>query len=158
MDPVTVAAEATPFLVKAAESLGGKIWDRASDAAADEAAGFGRRLLDMLLRRRHGDGPDADPGADAKKATSGELAVAEAVTDVVVSPGDQDARAALRLAVRKLLAADPQLLAEVAEMVQTQAPRQQAGDRSIQIGGSQHGGVNVTGDDNEITYGGPGPA
>ncbi len=116
MGPVTVAAEATPFLVKAAESLGEKIWDRASDAAADEAAGFGRRLLAKLLRRGHD--PSAGPGADTDTGpgagTGGELAVTGAVQDVVSAPGDQDAQAALRLAVRKLLASNPRLLAEVA--------------------------------------------
>jgi hypothetical protein len=44
------------------------------------------------------------------------------------------------------------------DVEQQQAPRQQAGDRSIQIGGSQHGGMNVTGDENTISDGGPGPA
>jgi hypothetical protein len=38
------------------------------------------------------------------------------------------------------------------------ATAQQAGDRAIQIGGDQHGGLNATGDSNTITYGGPGQA
>jgi L-fucose isomerase-like protein len=76
-----------------------------------------------------------------------------AVQDVVAVPQDGDAQAALRLAVRKLLAADPQLLADVAQMVQQEAPRQRAGDRSVVIGGSQSGGTNVTGDSNRIRLG-----
>jgi hypothetical protein len=164
VDPITIAAAATPFLLKAVEALGDKVWDKTSDAAADEAAGFGRRLLARLLRRS--DGPDADPDADTGSDTGSDVVavagardqagVARAVHDLVTAPGDQDLQAALRLAVRRLLAADPVLMAEVADMVAQHTPAQQAGDRSILLGGAQHGGVNVTGDSNKISYGGPG--
>jgi hypothetical protein len=152
VDPITVAAQVTPFLLKAVQTLGGKVWDRASDAAAEDAAGFGHRLLARLLGR------DSDPGAQADSATEGgpgQVAVAEAVGDLVAAPDDQDLQAALRVAVRRLLAGDPVLLAEVVDLVEQQAPRLRAGDRSILIGGDQHGGVNVAGDTNTITYGGP---
>ena len=157
MDPFTLAAAVTPFLLKAVQGLGNKIWEKASDAAADEAAGFGRRLLAKLLRR---DGGNSDPAAEtdssveAAPETRGEVAVVEAVNDLVVAPKDEDAAAALRLAVRKLLAADPSLMVEVADLVEKEAPGQRAGDRAIQIGGDQSGGVNVAGDSNTITYGG----
>jgi hypothetical protein len=49
-------------------------------------------------------------------------------------------------------------MAEVADMVDRHAPAQQAGGRSILFGGAQHGGVNVTGDGNDISYGGSGRA
>jgi hypothetical protein len=160
MDPVTVAAAVTPFLLRAVEGLGDKIWEKASDAAADEAAGFGRRLLAKLLGR---DGGHADPAAagtdssvEAGPETRGEVAVVDAVNDLVAAPADEDVLAALRLAVRKLLAADPSLMAEVGDMVEKEAPRQQAGERAIQIGRDQSGGVNVSGDDNRISYRGPG--
>lgn len=158
MDPVTLAAAVTPFLLKAVEGLGNKIWERASDAAADEAAGFGRRLLAKLLRRDRGhvNPAGADSGREAGSGTVGEAAVVEAVNDLVAAPEDPDALAALRLAVRKLLAADPSLMAEVADLVEKEAPKQQAGDRAIQIGRDQSGGVNMTGDSNQITYGRPG--
>ncbi len=159
MDPVTLAAAVTPFLLKAVEGMGNKIWEKASDAAADEAAGFGRRLLAKLLHR---DGGNTDPAAEtdssveAAPETRGEVAVIDAVNDLVAAPADEDVLVALRLAVRKLLAADPSLMAEVADLVQREAPRQQAGDRAIQVGGNQSGGVNVTGDKNQITYRRPG--
>jgi pimeloyl-ACP methyl ester carboxylesterase len=54
--------------------------------------------------------------------------------------------------------AGPSVSAAERRSIEQQAPRQQAGDRSIQIGGAQHGGVNVTGDDNTTSYGDPGPA
>jgi hypothetical protein len=150
MDPITIAAAAVPFLIKAAEALGDKIWEKTSNAAADEAAGFGRRLLDRL-RGRGG----KDETAGSSTATGTDLAVVEAVRDVVATPGDQAAHGALTMAVRKLLAADPVLMAEVAEMIEKQAPQQRAGDRSVNIGGSMSGGVNATGDSNTITYGAP---
>ena len=162
MDPITVAAAATQFLLRAVDVLGVKVWDKTSDLAADEAAGFGHRLLARLLRR--GDDPDADPdagaghGAVAIAGTGDQAGVALAVRDLVATPGDQDMQAGLRLAVRRLLAADPVLMAEVAEMVAEHAPAQRAGDRSILFGGAQHGGVNVTGDGNDISYGGTGRA
>jgi len=77
--------------------------------------------------------------------------VIEAVNDLVAAPTDQDALAALRLAVRKVLAADPALMAEVVDLVEKQAPAQRSGDRSIQIGGNMSGGVAVAGDHNQIT-------
>lgn len=159
MDPITLAAAVTPFLLKAVEVLGAKIWDKAADAAADEASGFGRQVLARLLRRDGAPtGADAQTDSDVEAApgTGREVAVIEAVNDLVITPTDQDALAALRLAVRKLLTADPSLMAEVVDLVEKQAPRQQAGDRSIQIGGDQHGGVNVAGDKNRISLGGIG--
>jgi hypothetical protein len=149
MDPVTLAALVTPFLIKGAETLGDKIWEETSDAAAEEAAGFGRRLLGRLLG---GDRVSA-PGAEMP---SPQVAVAAAVNEVVAAPSDPDVQAALRLAVRKLLAADAVLLQDVQQMIEERAPTQQhAGDRSVVIGGSQSGGVNVTGDSNTLSYGGP---
>jgi hypothetical protein len=159
MDPVTLAAAVTPFLLNAVEGLGDKIWEKASDAAADEAAGFGRRLLAKLLRRGGGHpGPAAveDSSAEAAPAARSEVAVIDAVNDLVAAPADEDVLATLRLAVRKLLAADSSLMVEVADLVEKEAPRQQAGERSIQIGGDQSGGLNVAGDKNRISLSGPG--
>jgi hypothetical protein len=155
MDPVTVAAAVTPFLLTAVQGLGEKVWEKTSTAVADEAVGFGRRLLARLLGRGTGqtDATGApDPGGTAAPGTRGEVAVVEAVNDLVCAPGDPDAAAALRLAVRKVLARDPSLMADVVDLLQTQAPHQHAGDRSIQIMGNQSGGVNITGDGNQVSW------
>ena len=163
MDPMTVATAATPFLFRAVEALGEKVWDKTSEAVADETVGFGRRLLARLLGRHHESGAEAgvESGSDVEvfAGTGSQLVVVEAVKDLVADPGDQDAQGALRLAVRKLLAADPQLMAEVSELMQKQAPKQQAGERAIQIVGDQHDVANVSGDDNtiKISHGGSGP-
>ena len=138
MDPVSLAALIVPFLVKGAQAVGGKIWDRVGDAAADETVGFARRLLARLVPS----GPAPDQPAQA--------AVAEAVDDLVAGPDDEDTQAALRVAVRKLLASDPELLEQLSTMVETQAPTIRAGDRSVIIGGSSVNSSIVTGDSNQI--------
>ena len=171
-DPVMVAAEVTPVLVKAVQVLGDKVWDEACDAVVEEAVGFGRRLLAGLLRR--GDAPatglvgDAGSGVVGVAGTGGRAGVARAGRDLVTSPGDEDLQmglrqqVGLRLAVRRLLAADPVLMAEVAGMVDRQAPAQRdrrvlvqrGGDGPVVFGGVQHGGVSVVGDGNIISFGG----
>jgi hypothetical protein len=163
LDPIAVATAATPFLLKAVEALGEKVWDKTSEAAADETVGFGRRLLARLLGRQQDSGDEAgvESGSDVEvfTGTGSQLVVVEAVKDLVADPGDQDVQSALRLAVRKLLAADPPLMAEVSEFLQKQAPKQQAGERAIQSIGNQRDVANVTGDHNKtkISHGGPGP-
>lgn len=156
MDPISVAALVTPFLLKAVQGLGDKIWDRASDVVAEDAAGLGHRLLARLLGQDSETGTRTDPQTDSETADHArQVAVAEVVRDLVAAPADQDLQVALRVAVRRLLAGDPSLMADIADLVEQQAPQQRAGDRSILIGGDQHGGVNVAGDANTVTYGGP---
>jgi uncharacterized protein YfaQ (DUF2300 family) len=77
--------------------------------------------------------------ADAQALSGGrEVAVAEAVRDLAAAPADEDARAVLRVAVRKLLEDDPQLRAEVAGALRG-APAVAVGERAIVIG-QQSGG------------------
>ena len=72
------------------------------------------------------------------------------VADVVAYPGDEDAAAALRLAVRQALAADPGLQAEVRDMLaQVGVSITASGERSIAA--QDISGIAVTGDDATIT-------
>jgi hypothetical protein len=81
-------------------------------------------------------------------------AVEAAARDVVQRPDDLDAAAALRLQLRKLLEADPELAAELAELVEdgrrTGVLTQAAGARSVAVGGDVADSVIVTGDDNTV--------
>jgi len=70
------------------------------DDAADATVGLGRRLLQRIFGSR-GEG-EALPGP---------------LADLVADPYDDDALAAARLAIRKALAADPVLAAEVRSML-----------------------------------------
>jgi hypothetical protein len=75
------------------------------------------------------------PKVEAKPAAQ------EAVQDAAAAPQDEDAQAALRLQLRKLLAEDETLAGEVTRLVQEGSQvmastviQQRAGDNAIQIG------------------------
>ncbi|WP_341679088.1 hypothetical protein [Niveibacterium sp. SC-1] len=95
MDPVTLAGTAVavlaPYLGKAAEKFAGA----AGDAAWKKAGEF----YDALKTRLAG-----HPGA------------ADALTDLAATPADPDAQAALRQALKKLIASDPDFARELAAL------------------------------------------
>ena len=103
------------------------------DDAADVTVGLGRRLLQRIFGTR---------GQDE--------ALPEPVADVVADPADEDAVAALRLAVRKALAADAGLQGEVRDMLaQAGVSVMASGERSIAA--QVISGVAVTGNDATVT-------
>jgi hypothetical protein len=76
-------------------------------------------------------------------------AAKEAVDEVAHAPADEDAVAALRLQLRKILAEDPTLAAELAplaEQARGQINVTVSGDRSVGFGGDMSGGTIITGD------------
>jgi hypothetical protein len=73
-----------------------------------------------------------------------------AVADLAADGQDQDAVAALRLQLRKILAQDPQLIAELAEMVPSARQASVTGDRSVAIAGNNNAPIS-TGDRSPIT-------
>jgi hypothetical protein len=81
-------------------AYGGAVLVKIRDEAADATVGLGRRLLQRVFGAR-----------DEVEPLPGPLA------DLAADPTDGDAVAALRLAVRKALAADPVLEAEVRSML-----------------------------------------
>ncbi|GAA4261814.1 hypothetical protein [Dactylosporangium darangshiense] len=125
-----LALAVVPYVTAAIGAYGTAVVDRARDAAADATAdamvGLGRRLLCRFLRH---DGSS--------------VAVGAAVQDVAEDLQDPDRVAALRSQLRKALAADPQLAAEVAALLPGTAMTA-AGPRSVTV---QHNtGVVQTGD------------
>jgi hypothetical protein len=99
-DIASMAAEMTPYISAAVSAYGGAVLAQVRDDAADATVGLGRRLLQKIFGRRG----EAEP-------LPGPLA------DLAGDPQDGDALAAVRLAVRKALDADPALAAEVREML-----------------------------------------
>jgi len=99
-DVASVAAEMTPYISAAVGAYGGAVLAKVRDDAADATVGLGRRLLQKVFGHR-GEG----------EPLPGELA------DLAADPGDGDALVAVRLAVRKALAAEPALEAEVRSML-----------------------------------------
>lgn len=86
------------------------------------------------------------PKVEAKPAAQ------EVVQGVAAHPHDEDARAALRLQLKKLLAEDEALARQVQQVLGSQAVRQliARGSRSVAIGGDVSGSVIITGDSNRI--------
>jgi hypothetical protein len=125
-----LAATVVPYIAAAAGAYGTAVIDRVRDAAADATAdatvSAGRRLLRRILRR--------DESA---------MPVTEAVRDLVEDPADDDRVAALRLQLRKALAADPQLAADVTAILAGVATTA-AGPRSVAV--QQNSGIVQTGD------------
>jgi len=100
--------------------------------------GFAEELLEFLHQQEN-----------ARQFLAGLLAVAG---DVIHS--DEDALAALRLQLKKLLEADAALAQELARLLeQARASGQTViagGNRSVAIGGDASGSVIVTGDRNRV--------
>jgi hypothetical protein len=128
-----LAAAIVPYVSAAAGAYGAAVLERAQDSAADATVGLGRRIVDRLLRREE----------------SAEV-IEGAVTDLVEDPQDDDRVAALRLQIRKALAADPELATEIRGMLNDAGVTVTAsGERSIAA--QTISGVAVTGDDAQIT-------
>jgi hypothetical protein len=99
-DVVSLAAEMTPYVSAAVGAYGGAVLAKVRDEAADATVGLGRRLLLRIFGSRDQEEPLPGP-------------LAELATD----PDDGDALAAVRLAIRQALAADPVLEREVRGML-----------------------------------------
>jgi hypothetical protein len=121
------------FVVAALREFGGTVLNQAQDDAAETTVRLGRRLLQRIFGTRAAGEPLPEPLADA-----------------VADPQDDDAVAALRLAIRKALAADPQLRAEVEGMLAAAGVRVAAvGERSIAA--QTISGIAATGDNTTIS-------
>jgi hypothetical protein len=84
-------------------------------------------------------------------------AALEAAQDAAAHPDDEDALAALRLQLKKLLAEDEALAQELAPLLEQTRPAGQtviaSADRSVAIGGNVSGSVIVAGDGNTVHKG-----
>ncbi len=99
-DVASLATEMTPYVSAAVGAYGGAVLAKVRDDAADATVGLGRRLLQRVFGSRAGAEPLPAP-----------------LVALAADPGDGDALAAVRLAIRQLLAADPVLAAEVRSML-----------------------------------------
>ncbi len=128
----TLAAEVVPYASAAAAAYGGAVLAKVRDDAADATVGLGGRLLQRIFGTRGHDEPLPEP-----------------VADVVDDPADEDAVAALRLAIRKALAADPELRTDIEGMLASAGVSVTAsGERSIAA--QTISGIAATGDNTTI--------
>lgn len=129
----TLAAEVAPYASAAAGAYGGAVLAKVRDEAADATVGLGRRLLQRIFGTRQEDERLPEP-----------------LADVVADPADEDALAALRLAIRKALAESPLLQGEVRGMLERAGVSvTAAGEGSVAA--QVISGVVATGDDATIT-------
>lgn len=99
-EAVSLAAEMSPYVSAAVGAYGGAVLAKLRDDAADTTVGLGRRVLQRIFGSR-GEGE----------------ALPVPLADLVADPYDEDALGAVRLAIKKALAADPVLAAEVRSML-----------------------------------------
>src|SRR5690242_15651011 len=96
----TLVTDATPCLTAALTAYGTAVLTKVRDDAADATVGVGRRLLQRVFgSRKEGESPPA------------------LLTDVVMAPDDPDALGALRLAIRRALEEDTEMLADVRQIL-----------------------------------------
>jgi len=121
VDIPALAGQVMPYITAAIAAYGAAVWTKAQDTMADETVSLGRRLLQRLARRE-----ESRPQLEA------------AVADVAESPRDEDFVAALRGQIKKALAADAQLAADIEAMLN--ASPIVAGPQSQIVANSRVGG------------------
>jgi hypothetical protein len=96
----TLAADMAPYISAAASAYGGAVLAKVRDDSADATVGLGRRLLQRIFGR-----------AKEGEALPGVLA------EVVKNSGDEDYLTPLQGVIVSALKNDPQMLAEVREIL-----------------------------------------
>lgn len=130
---IELAAQVMPSVLAAMGAYGAAVLQKAEDQAADATVSLGRRILQRIFGARSADDP-----------------APEQVADLAADPADEDAVAALRLAIRKALAADAELRGDVEGLLASGGVRVTAsGDRSIAA--QSISGIAVTGDNTTIS-------
>jgi hypothetical protein len=140
MDITIMAKEITAFLAPFLPDLvkmGGKAVEGASKKLGEDVLESAKALWGKLR-----------PEVEAKPAAQ------EAVKDLIAAPKDEDAQAALRFQLKKILADDQNLADEVSRLWEeanaSNVRANAAGERSVAIGGNVNGSVIVTGDSNQV--------
>jgi hypothetical protein len=103
----------------------------------------GRALGPDALARARALWEKLDPALKARPAAQ------EAAHDVAADPDDEDARAALRLQLKKLLTDDPALASQLAQLIGSgdrTVNVTASGERAVALGGGVVGSTIITGD------------
>jgi len=126
-----LAAALVPYIAGAVGAYGTavieKVREEVADATADATVGAGRRILRRVLQR--------DDSA---------ASVTEAVEDLAQDPTDEDRVAALRLQLRKAVAADAKLAGDLTALLPNGTVVTATGMRSVAAG--EIPGIVQTGD------------
>ncbi|MER5648109.1 hypothetical protein [Streptosporangium sp. NPDC002524] len=100
-DLVSLVQEVSPYATAAVAAYGGAVLARANEEAADATVGWGRALLQRIF----GVTPEGKE-------------VPEAVAELAADPANEDLQAVLRVQIKKLLTADPELAAQVRALLE----------------------------------------
>jgi len=134
--PAQLVQFLAPYLLKGLKLAGQEAAKKLGEPSLDQAKAFWDKLR---------------PKVEAKPAAL------EAVQEAAAHPDDEDALAALRLQLKKLLAEDDSLAQELARLLEQTRPAGQtvtaSGDRSVAPRGDVIGSVIVTGDQNVVQQG-----
>ncbi|HEX4830879.1 MAG TPA: hypothetical protein VH478_07290 [Trebonia sp.] len=129
-----LATQVSPYVTAAVGAYGGAVLAKTKDEAATATVSLGRRLLQRVF------------------GTRAETDVPVPVADLAAAPDDADRQAALRVAIRQALEANPTLAADLRALL-AEAPHSvtitASGDRAIAA--QSITGIAITGDDATIT-------
>jgi hypothetical protein len=100
-DVTGIISDAWPFVSAAIAGYGAAVLKISEDSAADATVSLGRRILQRVFGRGQ---------------------ASDALADLAADQADPDLQAALRVALRKLLAENAQLATEVRDMVAERIP------------------------------------
>jgi len=140
MDPSALVRDLVAFLAPFLPHLL-RLGEKVAEEAGKKLGAAAWELAKALWERLR-------PKVEARPAAQ------EAVQDVAASPGDEDARATLRQQLKKLLAEDEALAAELARLWESRPAGATTvtatGERSVAIGGSVSDSTIITGDRNRV--------
>jgi len=98
-----LAGQVSPYVTAAVGAHGSTVLAKVNDEAAGATVGLGRRMLQRIFGSRG--------GGDAPRP----------VADLAADPSDPDLQAALRVAIRKVLAVDTELAGDLRAMLAAEA-------------------------------------
>ncbi|MEV4800417.1 hypothetical protein AB0K18_10415 [Nonomuraea sp. NPDC049421] len=142
MDVAALVAAISPLVTAAVGTYGAAVLAQAQEHAADATVGWGRKILQRVF--------GTDP-ADEE--------VPEVIADLAEAPDDADLQAALRVRIRKALAADPALADDVRRLMEEAEAATAATGSGVMVTATGRGvaagrditGSVVTGDNSSTT-------
>ncbi|MER7876696.1 hypothetical protein ABTY63_24575 [Streptomyces solisilvae] len=112
VEVVQLAQDLTPYATTAITAYGAAVLAQVESDAADAAVSFGQRILRRLTGR---DTPGSETSAEQEALT-------ETVSELAGTPGDADLAAVLRVQIRRLMTAHPDIAADIAGWARPAAP------------------------------------
>ncbi|MCP9987825.1 hypothetical protein LUX01_15140 [Streptomyces sudanensis] len=126
MDALAITNDVVPYVTAAVAAYGSAVVTRTADTAVDATVSLGQRIVQRLWSREE----DRE-------------GLERAIDEVAEDPQDDDAQAALRVQVRRILRQDSELAAELARLLPARSFTA-SGDGSVAV--EANNGIISTGD------------